>query len=110
MVYSSVLQPLLIGPEVAPDQAIFAIGLLLAACTFAYYCKSKTHAAKWAAFFMALLCVWAHAFAFVALRLHGGIEVEGWELVRVGAGALVLVTFGALWVRALRVRHDKAPP
>lgn len=108
MVYSSLFSPLASGSAVQLDQAAFAVGVLLAACTLAYYCKVRTPAAKWATYFTVVLSIWAHALVYLAVRLLGGGAIEVGEYLRMGAGALVLAMLGALWAKAYRAHRSKA--
>ena len=103
MVYSSVLKPLASGPAIQSDQAVFACAVLLAAGTLAYYCKSRTAVAKWATYFMALFCIWAHALAYLSVRLLEGGTIEAGEYLRMGGGAVVLVMFGMRWAKLYRI-------
>lgn len=110
MVYSSVLKPLISGTVPQLDQAVFACAVLLAAGTIAYYCKSGTSAAKWASYFMMLLSIWAHALAYLSMRLLKGGAVETDEYLRMAAGAVVLVMFGIRWGKLYRTHHSTRQP
>lgn len=110
MVYSSVLKPLISGTAPQLDQAVFACAVLLAAGTIAYYCKSGTSVAKWASYFMVLLSIWAHALAYLSVRLLEGGAIETDEYVRMGAGAVVLVMFGIRWAKLYRTHHSTRQP
>jgi len=109
MVYLSVVEPLLSGRGIQPDQAVFAIGALLAAGTLAYYVKCRSKAAMWATYFMVGFCIWAHGCAFVAAQLFRGAAIDPENYLRLAAGALVLSAFGALWVKAARATPAKVP-
>ncbi|WP_037247619.1 hypothetical protein [Rhodoferax saidenbachensis] len=109
LVFSSVVEPLLSGHGVQPDQAIFAIGALLAAGTLTYYVRYRTKAAKWATYFMVGFCIWAHGLAFVVMELFRGSAIELGDYLRLAAGVLVLSAFGALWVKAGRAAPAKVP-
>lgn len=108
MVYSNVVDPLLSGHGVQPDQAVFAIGALLAAGTLAYCFKHRTKAAQWATFFMVALCIWAHALVFVAQQLFRGAPFSAGDCLRLAVGALSLVAFGAMWFKAVRAAPGEA--
>lgn len=108
--YSSVSKPLISGSAPQLDQAIFACAVLLAAGTIAYYCKSGTSVAKWASYFMVLLSIWAHALAYLSVRLLEGGAIETDEYLRMGAGAVVLVVFGIRWAKAYRTHRCTRQP
>lgn len=110
MVYSSVLKPLTSGTAPQLDQAVFACGVLLAAGTIAYYCKARTSVAKWASYFMVLFSIWAHALAYLSVRLLAGGVIETGEYLRMGAGALVLVMFGIRWAKVYCIHHSTRQP
>lgn len=108
MVYSNVVDPLLSGHGVQPDQAVFAIGALLAAGTLAYYVKYRTKAAQWATYFMVALCIWAHALVFVGQQLFRGAPLVAGDCLRLAVGALSLFAFGAMWAKAVRAAPNEA--
>ena len=110
MVYLSVLKPLTSGTALQLDEAVFACAVLLAAGTLAYYCKSKTTSAKWAMYFMVLFSIWAHALAYLSLRLLEGGSIEAGEYVRMGAGGMVLIMFGIRWTKSYRCHHSTKQP
>lgn len=105
MVYVAVVAPLRTGVSIKPDEAVFSFGLLMAASTFAFYCRYPAPAAKWAMFFMSLLCVWAHALTFLVVGALKGTEIQPNEYLRMILCAVPMVVFGALWFRALRTRN-----
>ena len=110
MVYSLVFKPLTSGQAIQLDEAVFACTVLLAAGTVAYYCKSRTPVAKWASYFMALFSIWAHALAYLSLRLLDGGAIEAGEYMRMGVGAMVLVMFALRWAKVYRVHHSIEKP
>jgi hypothetical protein len=110
MVYSAVLKPLISGTAPQLDQAVFACAVLLAGGTIAYYCKSGTSVAKWASYFMVLLSIWAHALAYLSVRLLEGGVIETDEYFRMGAGAVVLVMFATRWAKLYRTHHSTSQP
>ncbi|MFZ2988359.1 hypothetical protein [Ideonella sp.] len=102
MVYSSVVQPLWANATLHPDRAIFAFGVLVAVGAFLFHLRSRTPASKWAACFIAVLCVWSQALAFIAVRVLQGHDMNPDEQLRLLLGALLLLVLGVLWNRALR--------
>jgi len=111
MVYSNVVDPLLSGHGVQPDQAVFAIGALLAEGTLAYYFKYRTKAAQWATFFMVALCIWAHALVFVGQQLFRGAPLAAGDCLRLAVGALGQDIFGVFGTdRATHVQLRQVKP
>jgi SNF family Na+-dependent transporter len=104
MVYVAAVAPLRTGVAIKPDEAVFSVGVLMAASTFAFYCRFPTLAAKWAMFFMAILCIWAHALTFLVVGALKGTEIQPNEYRRMFLCAVPMVVFGVVWLRALRTR------